>query len=606
TAGASVLTTLDQVETSFVAPSVADNSAQTIVIQLQVTDLDQPPLISEPISVTIHITPISTTVNTRPTACINDRSIAGVEVDETGSEPPYVRTEVILEGSCSDDGDSDVVQPLTYLWTNNEPDLELQTGDRSATYRFLAPDVSSADLEGRRTVEVRLTVNDGQAENAESVAAIATVNVRFVNRIPTISLGPDREDVNEGDDVQVRAEVSDPDGQPVTVTWRQVLPPGPSVTFTQDEEVDGRLLHFTANQVASDTSVVFEATASDGTRSSTDSIEITIHNLPGPTAPLLQGPSDGSVFAPTRLFLRWDGSSGGTGSVSYTVLFGTEDPPLAEAPGCQNLTTDLHCVIGSLAPNTTYHWQVRARDSFGNATLSSSSSINTDNSLVAWWLFADGPNSSIVVDSSGGGHIGTLNNIDPMTGWVGTPGVFDWTLDFGGLNSFVLVPGSPAFSIGGGDFTVSARINPRVLDGDHRVLLANQTVNNFQLAIDNGGASAGRLNFNGGGAPFVQSDPLAWDLTRGRWYDVTLTRGSGLVTFYRDIVAAGSGRVDAAVGDTTDLNIGYRASTGNHPFEGLIDEIAIYNKSLSPAELQNNYCSIQALAAIDPLPPACE
>jgi hypothetical protein len=73
------------------------------------------------------------------------------------------------------------------------------------------------------------------------------------NRAPTATVGPDQ-DVAEGSAVTLLATASDPDGDPVTMTWTQTG--GPAVTLAGGT--------FTAPWVDADTLLRFELTVSDG------------------------------------------------------------------------------------------------------------------------------------------------------------------------------------------------------------------------------------------------------------------------------------------------------------------------------------------------------
>ena len=46
-------------------------------------------------------------------------------------------------------------------------------------------------------------------------------------------------------------------------------------------------------------------------------------------------------------------------------------------------------------------------------------------------------------------------------------------------------------------------------------------------------------------------------------------------------------------------------ASGSSPFQGLIDEVVIYNTPLSSTVVKNNYCAVEALAGTNPLPDLC-
>ena len=77
-----------------------------------------------------------------------------------------------------------------------------------------------------------------------------------------------------------------------------------------------------------------------------------------------------------------------------------------------------------------------------------------------------------------------------------------------------------------------------------------------------------------------------------QWYHVAATRSNGNVTFYRDGINVGTTQNSSSIASSTLLSIGYRSSTGHHPFNGAIDAVRIYNRALGELE-------IQALATMD-------
>ncbi|RLB52417.1 MAG: hypothetical protein DRI34_14755, partial [Deltaproteobacteria bacterium] len=92
------------------------------------------------------------------------------------------------------------------------------------------------------------------------------------NQPPVVDAGPDQ-DVQSGDLVQLSATASDPEGQPVQVTWSQTA--GPAVTLSDANILDPT---FTAPSVSGSAVLTFELAASDGTGTSSDTVNVTVWN----------------------------------------------------------------------------------------------------------------------------------------------------------------------------------------------------------------------------------------------------------------------------------------------------------------------------------------
>jgi hypothetical protein len=100
------------------------------------------------------------------------------------------------------------------------------------------------------------------------------------NRPPTADAGPDQI-VDEGSPVHLEGSATDPDNQPLTLSWTQKS--GPTV------QLDGG--DFTAPLVTQNTPLVFTLTASDGMLSATDDVQVMVRNLNHAPVVTASGPS---------------------------------------------------------------------------------------------------------------------------------------------------------------------------------------------------------------------------------------------------------------------------------------------------------------------------
>ena len=215
-------------------------------------------------------------VNTVP---VNNPPIANAGIDQTVNEGDAVT----LDASGSLDLDSD---PITYSWVQTFGTTVTLSDPVAIQPTFTAPAAT-------QTLTFELTVDDGTDSSTDTVDII--VNTVPVNNPPIANAGIDQT-VNEGDAVTLDASGSlDLDSDPITYSWVQTL--GTAVTLS-DPTLDRPT--FTALPVGSaGETLTFEVTVTDGTDSSTDTVDIIVNDVPN-NAPVAndQGVSvdeDGSV-----------------------------------------------------------------------------------------------------------------------------------------------------------------------------------------------------------------------------------------------------------------------------------------------------------------------
>jgi len=206
--------------------------------------------------------------------------------------------------------------------------------------------------------------------------------------------------------------------------------------------------------------------------------------------------------------------------------------------------------------------------------------------LVGWWKFDEG-SGAVTADSSGYGNTGTLVS-SPVwaAGHVG-PGA----LTFNGSTNYVNVPNSSGS-----------------LDN---LQTTHMTVAAWIKATGTGGGNSGRIIEKGGwffamqlsgsspvvrftsqdSAGYRNSTPIALNT----WVHVAATwdgagPGSGMHLYVNGVAAddatpvAGNGSTPGA--DVGSASIGNRASDHARGFPGTIDDVRVYNRILSPAEIQ--------------------
>jgi len=222
-------------------------------------------------------------------------------------------------------------------------------------------------------------------------------------------------------------------------------------------------------------------------------------------------------------------------------------------------------------------------------------------SQAGYWKF-DVNGSAL--DSSGNGNNGTVSG--PV---FTTDGKFGGAYIFDGYGDYIQAAYSPSLNITG-NMTISlwAKINKNI-----SLVFVNKPTYHQQYAF--GVEADGKLSMNWR-APDVQAGSADTPLPSsyiGAWhmYSVVVNCSgavNGIMTFYIDGIANGSRsfNVNQCIGavssyTTGALRIGMRSTDQSNNFTGSMDEVRIYNRPLSAAEIQDIYTqSPLSLVVISP------
>ena len=215
--------------------------------------------------------------------------------------------------------------------------------------------------------------------------------------------------------------------------------------------------------------------------------------------------------------------------------------------------------------------------------------------LVGYWSFDEGT-STIAQDLSGYGNNGTLINFDwtATSGW--TDGKVGKALIFDGTNDWVRVTSSVSLDITK-NISVFALVNRlRIVDWERilgKYFWAGGNAGSWELDLGQGYL---RCIFNIGGEWVSAHAPPGTTNNTSTWYFVGCAYdGSSLFNYINTEIkkitnASGNISITSyplAIGATSD-----GSSTQNH-IQGLIDEVRIYNRALSDAEIKALYEAIK-------------
>ena len=206
--------------------------------------------------------------------------------------------------------------------------------------------------------------------------------------------------------------------------------------------------------------------------------------------------------------------------------------------------------------------------------------------VSAWWAGEDS-----VGDVVGTNSAVNVGGISFTNGRVGSGFQFNGT-------SYLRVPASPATQVGASPygFTVELWVKPDDVSGSHTLVewYGNGSPWAVHFWISGWNAGAGNL-----GAAIPESNgtyhslvSAPGKLVAGVWQHVALTydRTTGQATVYlnaTNIATANFGRY--AANTLTDFQLGARPSETCCYFRGVMDEVSLYTRALSAAELQSVY-----------------
>jgi hypothetical protein len=220
--------------------------------------------------------------------------------------------------------------------------------------------------------------------------------------------------------------------------------------------------------------------------------------------------------------------------------------------------------------------------------------------LTAWWK-ADGSTLDVV----GGNTAKVSNTVTYASAKVGAGFVFDGT-------GFLEVPASPAVNIGQGDgMTIECWIQPAttaampLLEWKYTDLLGNEVGSQFWVNVRGTGTLFASLTESNGAVHEVTSQ--AGTIVTSRYQHVALTysKGSGIAKLYIDGAEAASSQVGVFSPKTwSNLLIGRRLDAGSGwKYRGGMDEISLYGRALSGAEIQSVYLAGSDGKCTTPTPP---
>ena len=316
--------------------------------------------------------------------------------------------------------------------------------------------------------------------------------------------------------------------------------------------------------------VTLTATGPAGSSTKTASMPISV--TADTTAPTVSitAPSDGATVAGTTIIGATASDDVGVVGVQFLLdgaVLGAEQPGPAFSLSWNTTAT----------PNGVHTLSARARDAAGNVAITSTVSVTVSNTqpsgLVAAYSFNEGSGSS-VADASGNNNKGTL--VGAVT-WT-NQGRFGNALVFDGSSGRVDIADSPSLHLTTA-ITLEAWVNPTTVSNKWRDVVYKGNDNYYLEGTSNkkslAAARAGTKNVYATAA-----------LPANTWTHLAVTYDNATALLYINGVLVSSLASTAAIATSTyPLQIGGDSIYGQY-FQGLIDEVRVYNRALSQSEIQ--------------------
>jgi len=208
--------------------------------------------------------------------------------------------------------------------------------------------------------------------------------------------------------------------------------------------------------------------------------------------------------------------------------------------------------------------------------------------LVSYWTFDSDDIEGTTAKDVVGDNDGTVEGAEVVEGKVGQ------ALKFDGIDDHVVVPHSDDLSLVGGGLSIVAWINPSAPAG-HQAIVTKGSRNEYFFKLH----GSAKVEFGMPGVGGMRTETV---LSADTWYHVAATSDGVTAKLYIDGVQDGEdGGGWGLDTNETDVHIGGWAGVDGNQFLGIIDEVAIYNRSLSSDEMLQNYATGLITTTVEPV-----
>ena len=313
-------------------------------------------------------------------------------------------------------------------------------------------------------------------------------------------------------------------------------------------------------------------------------------------------PADGAKLIDPNVTLSWQG---GLGGVLYDVYLGEsfEDVNAGAGGTYRGRQPATTYTPGPRIPGTVYYWRIDTVKGDETEEKGPVWSFRTrpfipitNPNLVGWWKLDDDDSGAIVTDYSGYDHYGTING-----GAHFVPGCFGEAVEFGGVvDDYINIDGYKGV-VDSHAFSAAAWINTASTVGNNSIISwgGSGSGNHFTFRVDSSNSTPYSVRTSQGNGNVQGNTPV----NDGEWHHVAVTVIDNATASSSDIRIYVDGQDDTRDSSDADalhiiagadLTIGMRAYNISHPYEGLIDEVRLYDCVLSPSEIQDLGLSLKA------------
>ncbi|MBN1437364.1 MAG: carboxypeptidase regulatory-like domain-containing protein [Sedimentisphaerales bacterium] len=273
-------------------------------------------------------------------------------------------------------------------------------------------------------------------------------------------------------------------------------------------------------------------------------------------------------------------SSGGSAGNTRQKTYAFNNLPLENIQEFQFQTREYEWVQFdnvALNPGTTTNVQASLISEQNINSAPQPTATNTNRGPIAYWDF-----NGNAQDRIGNNH-GIVHDA------VLTDGVSGQAYSLDGDGDCIEIPCSEVFDFGAGDVSISAWFKAEP-SADGCLISLSQADYSPKIAIEVNSSLATYAE-----PGWASVEYRAAGVTDGKWYHAVVTIENGVENGYKlylDGMAVGRGTYVGRLQDWDNITIGSYRADNDQSFQGSIDEVAIYDRALSPDEVLAIYTSI--------------
>lgn len=297
-------------------------------------------------------------------------------------------------------------------------------------------------------------------------------------------------------------------------------------------------------------------------------------------APLTSQAIGAISFAPASLTVGNTTAVSATATSSLPVSFTSLTPAVCTVSGSTvtGLSAGICTIAADQAGDAVYNVAAQVTQNIAVANPVCTPQVS---GLVSMWKGEWNANDAF------GSSSGTLQN-----GATFAPGKVGQAFSFDGVDDYVSVPKNSAWAFGSNDFSINLWTKFNVVRSG-----AFGGLPNVFVGQDEGGSNLNKWVFyladdgldfhiNGSVSAFIGHIPFS--PTPGQWYHIAVNRSGSTYSFFVNGTLAGTA-VDANPIPDVNAALTIGQAEGLGYFNGLIDELGIYNRSLTAGEIQTIY-----------------